>query len=164
MADLSINVNLGNLTDAERNQLMELVEKSMELKEKYEYGQQVWYITDGGEVKRTQWSGSTWQYWLDSIGELYPTENDAIEGRKRKIFQAEWKRLAEESGEPNRAWDDSNYHWRAYYSALACEVRVSYHTNSREEATYFASKDAVQRAIRIIGDENVKQYILGVRE
>lgn len=164
MADLSINVNLGNLTDAERAQLMKLVEKSTKPKEKYEHGQWVWYINSDGTINRCPWSGSEWQRWYDSIGALYLTENDAIEDRKRKIFQAEWKRLAEESGEANNPWDDQHPHYFAYYALNPNEVRVCFNQNTHQEETYFASEQAVKSAIRTLGVDNVKEYILGVKE
>ena len=97
-------------------------------------------------------------------GELFPTKELCIEHHKEKVYKERWKRLSVESGEDENPWDGVHKHWCVYYSINTGELVPVCSLAAREADTYFTSCRLLEKAIRGLGKDNVKRYILGIKE
>lgn len=97
-------------------------------------------------------------------GELFSTKELCEEHQKERIYKEKWKRLSIESGEDKNPWDGDHAHWYVSYSVANECLRMgpSYHTTDAN--VYFSSCEAAENAIKEIGEDNVKRYILGIKE
>lgn len=166
MENYQISINLLCLAEDERKQLMGLIEKANKGVPIYGdwEGKKVWYwdaCTDSAEG--TQWTGNSWQKNYDSRGMIYATKEEAEEALQRVRCQTMWRRLAEASGEKNNLWNEEFQHFYAYYTSDG-EIRAGYHKYSRTELTYFATSESLMKAIEIVGEDNVRKYILGIED
>ena len=69
-----IKVNLENLTDAEREQLLSIIEKANKPKNKVwkpKYGEYYWYINEFGYIYRTHNTNSNFDEWHIASGNYY---------------------------------------------------------------------------------------------
>ena len=97
-------------------------------------------------------------------GELFPTEELCEERHYEKVYKEKWKRLSIESGEDKNPWDGDHAHWYVSYNVANECLRMgpSYHTTDAN--VYFSSYEAAEKAIKELSEDNVKRYILGIKE
>lgn len=168
METLNLNVNLENLTAEERDNLMKLVEKSQEKKSKVwkpESGEKYFTLTGRGEVIDLYWFSGSEDIDRFEIGNVFPTREVAEEEVTCRKMLTKWKRLSIESGEDENPWNNINGHWTVCYNYYAKEIDSSaVFQNCKYEEVYFSTKDSLLTAIKELGEDNVKRYILGVRD
>lgn len=167
MNELTLNVNLENLTDTERKALMILVKKANGEKSKIwkpKYGDWVWYV-DTGEAKSTQWiECSNWREYLYSIGALFQTKEEAEFHSMQEIMLAKWKRMSIEAGEDENQWDSTHRHWHVVYDYYNHKLILNWVSSLRTSDVCFPTKESLESAISELGEKNVKKYILGIKE
>ena len=168
METLNLNVNLENLTTEEREMLMKLVEKSQEKKSKVwkpTLGERFYVISTCGTLDCRTWQDDVPCTNLFEIGNVFPTLDAAEEEVTRRKMIAKWKRLSIESGEDENQWDNTNKHWSVCYNYRNNELDSGTNLHSyKYEETYFPTEDSLLVAIKELGEDNVKRYILGVRD
>ena len=101
---------------------------------------------------------------LYEAGELFPTKELCKEHHKERIYKERWKRLSVESGEDENPWDGSNGHWCVAYSVENECLRICSIYYTKDNNVYFSSCEAAENAIKEIGEDNVKRYVLGIKE
>ena len=163
-----IKLNLENLTDAEREQLMDLVEKANKSKSKVwkpERGDKYWCIGWAGAVLSDKWLNKIDDKEAYAIGNCFRTEEEIKEEITRRKMLKRWKDLSIESGEDDNPWDGNSLHWYAYLDYFHGECLACFGSKyDRYDITYFPTRKACEEAIKELGKENVKKYILGVKE
>ena len=162
----TISIRMENLSDTEREQLMKLVEKANNnLKSgiwKPQEGESVYICFGNGTIYQDLYSCNYRDYL--EYGLLFQTREEAeFEVRRRKILK-HWKDLSIESGEEENPWDGENQHWVATYDYYSRDVVCDAHMVFRTSDIYFSSKMKIISAIEEIGEENVKKYILNIKE
>ena len=101
--------------------------------------------------------------YLYSIGEVFKTAEEADEEEKRRKILIQWKRLSIEAGEEENEWNRKNKHFCVMYDLVDKALRIEYRFSSSNGSSYFPSMKSIKNAIEIVGEENVKKYILGVK-
>lgn len=162
-----IKLNLENLSDAEREQLMALVGKANKQKSKVwkpEYGDVYHLIGLGcsGDIGKLTWYNDESDIEAYELGNVFRTEEEAKEEITRRKILTKWKRLSIESGENENPWDREHGHYTVYFSKD--RVLIQCIVANKMSTTYFASKRSIIHAISEIGENNVKKYILEVNE
>lgn len=170
MANMSLNVNMENLTEEERNQLIALVKKSTEEKPK------VWKPRDGEKYYyiKTNYPlltiGSVnWGYngcfdnLLYEIGNCYRTREETTFALEKLKVIAELKRFAQEHND-KIDWKDG--HWKFYIAYDYTENKVIYMSalTSKRNDIYFTSEKIAQQAIKTIGADRLKKYYFEVED
>lgn len=167
----TINVNLENLTQAERDQFMRLIEKS----NKEESKSKVWKPKDNegywtintmdGYVDDSTWSGDgddldAFRY---SIGLLYQTEEEANFAIERMMVLIELQRYADEYNEGEIDWPD-NFTEKSYIAYDHNEKTLDISSNSWQEhnSTYFTSEIIALNAITTIGAHRIEKYLFNI--
>lgn len=159
-----IKVNLENLSDAEQEQFMKLIEKANASASKV-WKPKLWdvyYAIDpGGEITQITYD-TDYDEDVLSMGNGFRTKAEAeFEVERRKILKR-WRDLSIASGEAENKWNGKNNHWYCYCNTYYKTIGFDYLGSCNGENTYFASRESLENAIAEIGEENVKKYILRV--
>ena len=166
MANMSLNVNMENLTEEERNQLLALVKKSTEEKPKVwkpKYGE-VYYCLDlDGEICSETWDGIKTEENMYIIGNCYRTEKEALFALEKQKVITELKRFAQERND-KIYWNNGSWKYYIAYDYTANKVIYMSAMTSKRNDIYFTSEEIAQQAIDIIGADRLKKYYFEVEE
>lgn len=168
----TITLNMENLSEAERKQLLSLVEKANEPKRfclsNIVSGESYFFIDTDGEVLESRFSSSTsisTNRFI--IGNAFPTREAAgFEVERLKVLHEIKEFIAEnDNGEVN--WADKNEgKWSLYYShrfeSVFAGVASMITTTQRE--FYASSREVIKKTIETIGEERIKKYYFGITE
>lgn len=167
METLNLNVNLENLTAEEYEALMKLVEKSQKKNSKVwkpTVGERFYFISTYGILDYRTWYDDVPCTNLFEIGNVFPTLEAAEEELTRRKMLTKWERLSIESGEDENPLDSTNGHWSVCYNHLTKKLNFSAVVHCKYEEVYFPTKESLLAAIEELGEDNVKRYILGVKD
>lgn len=158
-----IKINLDNLTAEEREQFMKLVKKGN--LEHYPSDRNPGFLMSGLALPK---SGEAYDqsrreamYRLGLWGESESGVNEAV---KTLEMQTKWKRLSIEAGEEENPWDGKKCHWHCYTDVCGGELHFSFAALYRANGIYFPTEASLKAAIAELGEDNVKKYILNVKE
>ena len=105
----NISVNLENLSEEEREQLMKLIQKSNGCKRKVwkpEYGEFYFYISKYGAVGNSIWENDHVDNGCYGIGNCFKTEEEAEFSLEKAKVETELRRFAEKNNEYEIDWKD----------------------------------------------------------
>lgn len=158
----SINVNLDNLTQSEREQLMKLVEKGNKNKSKVwkpAMGEEYFSIGADSEILYSRWENDSYGLGAYSMGNCYPTEEDAkFAIEKQKVF-VELQRYADEHND-KIDWDnDCQNKYYIYYDHSEEKIDAYANQYSQSNATYFSNRTIAFEAVEAIGEDRIKMYL-----
>lgn len=163
----NITVNMENLSEEEREQLMKLIQKSNGCKRKVwkpECDKNYWII-NGSMVVNSSWDNDNVDYRRYKIGNCFKTEKEAKFALEKLKVEAELRRFAEENNECEIDWTDEDQEkWCMHYSYGDGDV---YFTNAychKRNDIYFSSKKIGAQAVNSIGKERLKKYYFGVED
>ena len=126
----SINVNLDNLTQSEREQLMKLVEKGNKNKSKVwkpAMGEEYYVISTSSGFENFTWNGDQTDLFCYYMGNCYPTEEDAKFAIEKQKVLVELQRYADEHDD-KIDWDnDCQNKYCIYYDHS--EEKIDAYTN-----------------------------------
>ena len=170
MANMSLNVNMENLTEAERNQLLALVKKSTGENKvwKPKYDEKYYYIDVDGECYLVSWNDSDINNNLYTIGNCFKTKEEAEFAVEKLKVTTKLKRFAQEHNE-KIDWHDSDcngINWK-YYLAYEYPIKsIIICATERVQGAdvYFTSKEIAQQAIKAIGADRLKKYYFEVED
>lgn len=160
-----IKVNLENLKQEEREQLMALIEKANKPQSKAwkpKEDEKYWFVMGDGKIVWQIWFENTWDlnYW--KIGNCFRTKEEAEFYREKLFVTAELQRFADENNGELK-WDGVTKYYFSYdYDEKKLMCDCSYFCQN--SSIYFSSYEIAQRAIETIGEERIKKYYLGVTE
>lgn len=166
MGTHNLSINFENLTIEERETLMKLVEKSQEKKSKVWKPSdcEIYWSIDSHQVFNSRWAGFEADKERYECGNCFASLKEAEEELARCKMLAKWKRLSVEAGEEENEWNGDNTHWAAYYTYYGNKIDTYGDQCCRDRNIYFPNEKSLFDAIKELGEENVKKYILEVRD
>ena len=164
----NITVNMENLSEKEREQLMKLIQKSNGSKGKMwkpEDNEKYFYVSGRGVINICRWINDTTDNGCYEIGNCFKTKEEADFALEKLKVEAELRRFAEENNEYKIDWKNRNQNkWFIYYNYVMKNIGVVYDTVLRTHCIYFSSKEIAEQAIDYIGEERLKKYYLGIED
>lgn len=169
MANMNLTVNMDNLTEEERNQLLALIEKSTKKKSKVWKPEleETYYRIEGTKVISNIWHNIPYDNYSYSIGNCSPTKEKAKFAVERLKVITELKRFAQEHNEKEIDWRDfgqckyfiyCEFHDNAEYIDIGCAKEC------KSNDIYFTSEEIAQQAIEAIGEDRIKKYYFEVED
>ena len=165
----TINVNLVNLSEEEREQLMGLIKKANQTHQKRWRGEKsdVYYsITGDGRIVDHRESEYTCDNDFYQIGNYFKTKEEAeFELNKRLVYQ-KLKDYALEHNEGEIDWKNSKQEkWViSYDNQFKClRYRIRY-TLSDIGQIYFSSCEIAREAVKAIGEDTIKKYLFNINK
>lgn len=161
----NITVNMENLSEEEREQLMKLIKKSNGCKRKVwkpENNETYFYISGHGRINYHKWNNDSTDNRYYEIGNCFKTEEEAKFALEKLKVETELRRFAEENNEYEIDWEnDAQEKWFIYYCDKIC-LYQTYITMRND--VYFSSKKIAKRAVDYIGEERLKKYYFRVED
>ena len=161
--NLSLNLNLSNLSETDRANLLALVEKASKPRPKvwkpvkYE---PYYIITNDGETFSFDWYNDTSDNGMYNIGNCFKTKKEAefaVEAIKTYVAL---KRYAEEHNERETAFDGANTNYVITYHTNELVIMSMRHVQNIADI-YFTSIKIAKAAIAEIGENRIKKYLFG---
>lgn len=164
----NITVNMENLSEEEREQLMKLIQKSNGSKGKVwkpDYRRKYFYVNECGGIMNSKWYDDSIDADRYEIGNCFQTKEAADFALEKLKVEAELRRFAEENNEYEIDWeDDDQEKWFMYYNCDMKKIDIIYNTVLKTHCIYFSSKKIAKQAIDYIGEERLKKYYLGIED
>lgn len=164
----NITVNMENLSEEERKQLMKLIQKSNGSKWKVckpKNNEKYFFISGCGVINSFRWINDSTDNGCYGIGNCFKTEEEAEFALEKAKVETELRRFAEENNEYEIDWTDEDQEkWCMYYSYMDGDV---YFTNAychKRNDIYFSSKKIGAQAVDSIGKERLKKYYFEVED
>lgn len=159
----TLNVNLNNLTEEERNTLLALVEKSLNKVWKPENDEECFYITSDGDVNSFLYDEDEWCNKTYIIGNCYKTANEAeFTVEKLKVI-AELKRYVQQHNTEKIDWNDTDQSkCYIYYNNVSKIIDFGFIHSMKSIDIYFTSREIAEQAVKEIGEERIKKYYFEV--
>lgn len=153
----NITVNMENLTEEEREQLLKLVEKGNKVKSKVwkpENGERYWTMDN----EYWDWRNDKFDNFQYSIGNCFKIADNAKFSLEKRKVEVELKRFAEEHNEKEVDWNFVRYY--IHYNCRENEIFIfnNYVNWDKSSEIYFTSKEIAKQAIEAIGEERIKKY------
>lgn len=163
----NITVNMENLSEEEREQLMKIIKMSNGCKRKVwkpECNKNYWVI-NGFSVVNSSWDNDNVDYRRYEIGNCFKTEKDAEFALEKLKVEAELRRFAEENNECEIDWIDMEQNkWLICYNYDSKNIDTGYDNTLRTHYIYFSSKKIAKQAVEYVGEERLKKYYLGIED
>lgn len=164
----NISVNLENLSEEEREQLMKLIQKSNGCKRrawKPENNETYFYISGYGVISSYKWINDTTDNGYYEIGNCFKTKEKAEFALEKVKVETELRRFAEENNEYEIDWTDEDQEkWAMCYSYYYGNVYFIDACSYKRNDIYFTSKEIGEQAVNFIGEERLKKYYFGVED
>lgn len=164
----NITVNMENLSEEEREQLMKLIQKSNGFKSKMwkpNYGRKYFYINDCGAIINSKWYDDVIDTYRYEIGNCFKTKEETEFALEKVKVETELRRFAEENNEHEIDWTDEDQEkWCMCYNYDSKNIDTGYDNTLRTHYIYFSSKKIAKQAIDSIGEERLKKYYLGIED
>ena len=165
--DNTITVNMENLTEEERNQLISLVKKSNKPKSKKRWRanccEDYYTIFADGNIAPQYENNHTADNFRYNTGNYFQTTEEAKFEREKRLVYQELKDYALEHNENELDWNDTKqYKYYLFYS-YGC---ISIGSNSIAMylgQIYFTSREIAKNAVSSIGEDRIKKYLFGVK-
>lgn len=158
----NITVNMENLSEEEREQLMKLIEKSNRSESKVwkpECYEKYWTISGYSNVFSSSWDNGDIDNGRYAIGNCFKTKEEAEFALEKRRVEVELRRFAEENNECDT---DVMGYFISYNLDLKITVDQIY--GVRLKSIYFSSKEVAEKAIKTIGEERLKKYYFGIED
>ena len=163
----NITVNMENLSEEEREQLMKIIKKSNGCKRKVwkpECNKKYWII-NGFRVVDSSWNNDNVDYGCYEIGNCFKTEKEAKFALEKLKVEAELRRFAEENNECEIDWTDKKHEkWFIFYNCKEEIIDTLYVYDLCICNICFTSEEIARQAIKSIGEERLKKYYFGVED
>lgn len=164
----NITVNMENLSEEEKEQLMKLIQKSNGFKSKMwkpNYGRKYFYINDCGAIINSKWYDDVIDTYRYEIGNCFKTKEETEFALEKVKVETELRRFAEENNEHEIDWTDEDQEkWCMCYNYDSKNIDTGYDNTLRTHYIYFSSKKIAKQAIDSIGEERLKKYYLGIED
>ena len=159
-----VTINLDCLSTDERAILKDLIEKAergARRRRKPNLHENYWYVTDSGFVKSSVWEATVSDMFRASQGNCFLNKPDAEESLKSIAIKGAWRRMAEESWDGEDPSKSVERWYLAWYSNSNGFIQ-QHEPPVFIGVDYFKTAAQMWEALKIIGDDDVKRYVLGV--
>lgn len=166
MNENKITVDLSNLSEDERKQLLTLIEKANKPKPTMwkPINEDRYFCLDSAGISiNTRWNDDICDLNRFSLGNCFKTKDEANFAAEKLRVIAELKRFAEEHNPAN--FDRNVYgldKWYLYYDQSDKHVHAAYNKYGLNSEAIFANSDVTKAAIEKIGEDRLKKYYFGI--
>lgn len=165
----NISVNLENLSEEEREQLMNLIKKSNGCKRSVrrpKNNEMYFYISGECEICFHRWRNDSIDNRYYEIGNCFKTKEEAEFALEKRRVEVELQHFAEENNEREIDWEDEGQNkYCMYYDIVTDEIEGSVLYCSKVAGiVYFSSTKILEQAIQVIGEERLKKYYFEVED
>ena len=163
------NVNLFNLSEEEREQLMGLIKKANQTHPKRWRGERknhYYFISGAGGIGKGREDKVAYDSNCYQLGNYFKTKEEAeFELNKRLVYQ-ELKDYALEHNEGEIDWKNSDQEkWViSYDNQVKWLVYRDRYTRSDIGQIYFSSYEIAREAVKAIGEDRIKKYLFNINE
>ena len=162
------------MTQAEKDKIIkELQEKLAEAEKikvnelkrwKPKYDETYWLVDYNGNICNATWYGEPDDEWAYLIGNCFETKEEAEEYKKQIEYIARYKNYIEEHSEPINWNNIKQLKYGAYYDLQENQIGMDEVYSFIDQGTIYASSEQViWDAIKEIGEDNFKKYVLEVK-
>lgn len=163
----NFDINLENLTEQKREQILSLVKEANNptLKSLWKPECDGYYFTIANQ-------GDNGLVWLDddidnynySIGNVFQTKEEAEFVIERLKVIAELRRYADEHNKPID-WKDGHCKYCVCYNHIEKRVSVaSVLSKYQFDTIFFSSKEKAEDAIKEVGEDRIKKYLFKIKD
>ena len=164
----TLQINMNNLSDEERNTLLSLVEKANKPVNKVwkpEDGEIYFYLFGTGSIHVDRWNNCDTDCSKYEIGNCFKTEKEAEFALERQKVITELKRYALEHNEKEIDWNSKIQNiYCLYYREHRGDIEADYFCSRLWDGVFFTSKKIAQAAIKAIGEDRLKKYYFEVND
>lgn len=164
----NITVNMENLSEEERKQLMKIIKKSNGCKRnlwKPNYGRKYFYINNCGRIMNSEWYDDRIDSEFYKIGNCFKTKEEAEFELERIKVKTELRRFSEENNEYEIDWKDKKQEkWVIFYNCKEEIINPMYVYDFCICNICFTSEEIARQAIKSIGEERLKKYYFGIED
>lgn len=162
------------MTQAEKDKIIkELQEKLAEAEKikvdepkrwKPKCSEEYWVVDEFGTKTHFTFRNNIDDKWLYLTGNCFKTSKEAEEYKKQIEYTARYKNYIEEHSEP-LDWnnEDQPKHYAEYWYDEECIKIDAYSVIRFQGVIYASSEQIIGDAIKEIGEDNFKKYVLGVK-
>lgn len=123
-----------------------------------------WVVAGIGRVIDYTWRDDTTDNWFYLTGNCFKTKEEAKEYKKQIEYTARYKNYIEEHSEPLDWKDNRQVKYGAYYDFEDKNISVDTTKIYKDQGKIYASSEQIIKdAIKEIGEDNFKKYVLGVK-
>lgn len=163
----TFNVNMDNLSEEEREQLIALVEKSNEKKNKVwkpEFEDLYYAILPDGSITDYEFTNSEFDNSCYDFCNCFKTASVAKFFAEKQRVMTQLKRYAEEHNDVEIDWDNcEQYKYFLYCDSAKNEIGIdSRSVLMFSNQIYFTSYDIAEDAVKEIGKDRILKYLFGV--
>ena len=121
-------------------------------------------IGSGGDIYRSYWENDEVDKWRYLTSNVFKTKEEAEEHKKKIEIQSKFKNFVKERTEELDWGNDNQEKWFMYYSYLFENIDFDTHYITKYQGVIYASsRKILEDAIAEIGEDNIKKYVLGVK-
>lgn len=168
--DNTLQINMNNLTDEERNTLLSLVEKANKPVNKVwkpDVEEEFYTLFGDGSIYKLTWLNIADRVKRYEIGNCFKTEEEAKFALEKLKVITELKRFAIEHNEGEIDWNDNKQ-----YKYILCfdhdencvNIDMLTWVQYQHAHIYFTSREIAEQAIKKIGKERLKKYYFEVND
>lgn len=123
-----------------------------------------WAVCSDGEIVTVYYGDYGVDEWRYLTGNCFKTKSEAEEHKKQIEYTTRYKNYIEEHSEPLDWLEDRQEKWEAYFSFYKNSISTNYNLLEKHQGVIYASsKQIILDAIKEIGEDNFKKYVLGVK-
>ena len=168
MDNQNITVNMENLSDEERNTLLELINKANKPKSKvwkHEDAELYYFIRNDGQICYTHWNEIDLDQDRYGLGNCFKTEDEAKFALEKLKVITKLKRFAMKHNEGEINWNSKIQNiYCLYYREHRGDIEADYFCSRLWDGVFFTSKKIAEQAIKEIGEERLKKYYFEVND
>ena len=163
----NIKVDMENLSEKEREQLISLIKKANQKSKKRWRGEKndhYYFITNSGMIAEDFKNESAYDKHLYQLGNYFKTKEEAEFELNRRLVYQELKDYALEHNKIDIDWyDTEKCKWSIRYDYYRdCFTVSSWWYYQELGQIYFSSQDIALDAIKVVGRDRIKKYLFGV--
>lgn len=124
-----------------------------------------WFISSGGVIANTDWCGEdTTDVWYYITGNCFKTKEEAEEYKNKLKYTTLYKNYIEEHSKPLDWNNDEQYKYFVGFSVDTELCHINFVVTRKDQGVIYASSEQIiLDAIKEIGEDNFKKYVLGVK-
>ena len=155
------------------NEIKELKERLEKLEAKIEEPQskrwepehnEHYWLIEGESIHESLWFNDADDNWRYLTGNCFKTKEEAEEYKKQIEYTARYKNYIEEHSEPLDWHNESQYKYFPEFYSNEGRINIDYYCTIKHQGVIYASSEQIiEDAIKEIGEDNFKKYVLGVK-
>lgn len=166
----TLQINMNNLSEEERNTLLSLIEKANKPKNKVwepEKDETYYYSYSDGSIEEATWDNINVDKNRYAIGNCFKTREEAEFALEKQKVITELKRYAIEHNEGEIDWyvrGTCKYYIQYDYVNNKLNISHTRYFKNNNSSMYFTSEKIAEAAIEAISEERIKKYCFEVND